>query len=82
MNQVTNSTKVNSDLRQDVKTNDLIDERISASLLRRKQKSEENMMKNRAKLYYVSCLEVKEANLDQISPEMKEKIQVMSDVHI
>ena len=31
-------------------------------------------MKCRSKIYYISCLEVKEEKLDQILPETKEKL--------
>ena len=59
---------------------DLVDERMSASLSKRKLKSDENIMKNRSKIYYRSCLEVNEILLDKITPEIREKIISLNDV--
>jgi hypothetical protein len=38
-------------------------------------------MKNRAKVFYVSCLEVKEEKLDQITNEFKEEFQYLTVVN-
>lgn len=67
-------------LKTDIKNHDLIDARVSSSILRRKYNTDEHFMKNRFKIFYVSCLEVKEDKLDKISSEFREKFQYLSPV--
>jgi hypothetical protein len=50
-------------------------------MLRRKTNTDEHFMKNRAKVFYVSCLEVKEEKLDQISSEFKQEFQYSTVVN-